>query len=67
MKGMLAMGIPIFEKKRFWPQNSDIPKHIWKVVGGGDFSDAYPEAYEPFFSREGHSENILDPNEDWDR
>jgi hypothetical protein len=31
------MGIPIFEKKHFLPQSSDIPKHTWKVVEKGDF------------------------------
>jgi hypothetical protein len=37
MKGRKAMGIPIFERKHFLLQNSDIPKHIWKVVEGGGF------------------------------
>jgi hypothetical protein len=61
------MGTPTFEKKHFLLQSSDIPKRIWKVVGGGDLSDSSPEKHEPFFLKEGHSENILDPNEDWDR
>jgi len=61
------MGTPIFGKKHFLLQSSDIPKHISKVVGGGDFSDAYPEQDEPFFSKESHSEKILDPNEDCDQ
>jgi hypothetical protein len=30
------MGIPIFEKKHFWLQSSDIPRHTWKVVEEGD-------------------------------
>jgi len=30
------MDIPIFEKKHFLPQSSDIPEHIEKVVEGGD-------------------------------
>jgi hypothetical protein len=63
MKGKSAMGTPIFEKKHFLPQNSDILKHIWKVVEGGDFSDSYSKKYEPFFLEGGRSENILDPNE----
>jgi len=67
MKGKWVMGIPTFEKKHFLLQNSDIPKHIWKVVGEGDFSDSYPEKYEPSSLKESHSENILDPNEDWGR
>jgi hypothetical protein len=49
------------------PQNNDIPKRIWKVDGGGDFSGSSSEKSEPFFLREGHSENISGPNEDWDR
>jgi hypothetical protein len=48
-------------------RSSDTPKHIGIVVGGGDFSDSSPEKYELFFLKEGHSENISDPNEDWDR
>jgi hypothetical protein len=67
IKGTWVTDIPTFEKKHFLLQNNDILKRIWKVVGGDDFSDSYPEKYEPFFLKEGHSENILDPNEDWDR
>jgi hypothetical protein len=43
MKGPWVMDIPIFGKKHFLLQSSDIPKRIWKVVGGGDFPDSYPE------------------------
>jgi len=57
------MGIPTFEKKRFWLQNSDILMHIWKVVEGGDFLDSCSIRYEPFFLKGGRSENILDPSE----
>jgi hypothetical protein len=35
------MGIPIFEKKHFLLQSSDIPKHIEKVVEGGDSQGIY--------------------------
>jgi len=30
------MGIPIFDKKHFLPQSSDIPTHTWKVAEGDD-------------------------------
>jgi hypothetical protein len=35
------MGIPIFEKRYFLLQSSDIPKHIEKVVEGGDSQEIY--------------------------
>jgi hypothetical protein len=35
------MGIPIFEKKHFLLQSSDIPRHIEKVVEGGDSQGFY--------------------------
>jgi hypothetical protein len=35
------MDIPIFEKKHFWLQSNDIPKHTWIVAGGGDFESFY--------------------------
>ncbi len=61
------MGIPTFEKKHFLLQNNGIPKHIWKVVEGGDSSDFCSKKYEPFFSKGGRPENISDPNEGWGR
>jgi hypothetical protein len=67
MRGKWVTGIPTFGKKHSLLQSSDIPKRIGKVVGGGDSSDSYPEKNEPFSLEGGHSENILDPNEDWDR
>jgi hypothetical protein len=35
------MGIPTFEKRYFLLQSSDIPKHIEKVVEGGDSQGIY--------------------------
>ena len=57
------MGIPIFEKRHFLLQSSDILKRTLKVVEGADFSDSCSKKYEPFFSKEDRSENILDSNE----
>jgi hypothetical protein len=35
------MDIPIFEKKHFWLQSSDIPWRTWIVAGGDDFQVFY--------------------------
>jgi hypothetical protein len=65
MKEKSATGIPIFEKKHFWPQNSDIREHIEKVVEGGDSWGDGSEGYEPFSSKGDRSQNMLDPSGDW--
>jgi hypothetical protein len=59
------VGIPIFEKKHFLPQNSDIPKHISKVVEGGDSVGLYSDGSELFFLKGDRPQNILDSNEGW--
>jgi hypothetical protein len=41
MKGKWGVDTPIFEKKHFWQQSNDIPKHIEKVAGEGDFESSY--------------------------
>jgi hypothetical protein len=46
-------------------QNSDIPKHTWKVVEGGGSQSFYGERYELLFLKGDRFENILDSNEDW--
>jgi hypothetical protein len=61
------VGIPIFEKKHFLLQNSDIPKHTWKVVEGGDSLGLHSEKFQPSFVKDDRSQNILDSNEDRDQ
>jgi len=39
-KGEVGNGHSTFRKKTFFAASSDIPKRIWKVVGGGDLSDS---------------------------
>jgi len=67
MKGMLAMGIPTFERKHSLLQSSDIPKHIWTVAEAGDFGEIYLGRCELFSLTGDHPRNILDPNEDWNQ
>jgi hypothetical protein len=58
------MDIPIFDKKHFLPQSSDIPRHTSKVVEGGDSSDFDGERCVPSFLEGDRSRNILDSNGD---
>jgi hypothetical protein len=62
MKERWARDIPISGKKRFLPQNNDIPGRTVTIAGGVDSSN-FPSGHPPPSGKAaGHFESILDAN-----